>query len=395
MDASTISASMRRFARFTLFLIAMFSVFCTVARAEVPSSPCMALGEGQRAVEAVTGTKFSAGIPCVVQKQSEIADYVREVLREDLPAGRLTQEEAIYRALQFIPKDFDYEQGMLKLYQEQLGGYYDPKRKRFVMASWLPVDQQRGIVEHELTHALQDQNFNLRAFVDEFTLTSDEVLARMALVEGHAIAVSLDAERNRKNLNPLLAVKNLKELGPWISPRAGAFGTAYPLALQHFVTFPYSAGIAYVHSLLLRGGYSEIDAKFRKPPRTTHEVLHPLAARRASGVARKKSTDADYQDTFGEFGVYVWLVVHKVNDERARKLSEYWSGDLVSMHQCDGSTTVEWRIAVESSEARSELENLFQTALGTECRVALLTDEVIVRCEDRQESPQKASSDHC
>ena len=52
------------------------------------------------------------------------------------------------------------------LYTEQAAGFYDFKRKTMFIADWgSGPDMQAMTLAHELTHALQDQNFDLDRYV--------------------------------------------------------------------------------------------------------------------------------------------------------------------------------------------------------------------------------------
>ena len=51
------------------------------------------------------------------------------------------------------------------LLKEQVAGYYDPKTKTVNLLDWLGADQQKPVLAHELTHALQDQSFNLEKYM--------------------------------------------------------------------------------------------------------------------------------------------------------------------------------------------------------------------------------------
>jgi hypothetical protein len=49
--------------------------------------------------------------------------------------------------------------------REQVAGYYDVKTKTVNLLNWLDVEQQKPVLAHELTHALQDQSFGIEKWV--------------------------------------------------------------------------------------------------------------------------------------------------------------------------------------------------------------------------------------
>jgi len=54
-----------------------------------------------------------------------------------------------------IPKDFPLDAFMSNVLTDQVAGLYDPKAKEFYIADWIPADEQREVMSHELTHALE------------------------------------------------------------------------------------------------------------------------------------------------------------------------------------------------------------------------------------------------
>ncbi|HEY6331869.1 MAG TPA: hypothetical protein VI756_21255, partial [Blastocatellia bacterium] len=85
-----------------------------------------------------------------------------------------------------LPEGFPLRDYTVKLLKEQIAGYYEPKTKIFYLAAWLPLSEQKTVMAHELTHALQDQHFNLKRFDKWPKGDSDAELAAHSLVEGEA-----------------------------------------------------------------------------------------------------------------------------------------------------------------------------------------------------------------
>jgi GntR family transcriptional repressor for pyruvate dehydrogenase complex len=69
---------------------------------------------------------------------------------------------------------------------EQVQGFYDPEERMLFIASWLPISAQESVMMHEITHALQDQHFDLQArFRENRNSDNDDyLLAQQALFEG-------------------------------------------------------------------------------------------------------------------------------------------------------------------------------------------------------------------
>jgi len=144
----------------------------------------------------------------------------------------------------------------------ELSGYYDPGTGVVTIFDNVDLDRPygRGVVIHELTHALVDQRFDLdlvgRAIVD-----GDSFLATSSLVEGDAmLAEHLWLERTAP-----------EEPSPFHGYRDPEDGEAL------FAGFPYVRGYEFVRSLYDAGGWEALNEAYRRPPVTSEQVLHPEA----------------------------------------------------------------------------------------------------------------------
>ena len=81
---------------------------------------------------------------------------------------------------------------MLDVLTDQVAGLYDPKAKEFYIADWIPADEQRAVMSHELTHALEDQSFHIDPWIKAARPNDDAELAREAVSEGSALAAMVD-----------------------------------------------------------------------------------------------------------------------------------------------------------------------------------------------------------
>src|SRR6266446_5205822 len=143
------------------------------------------------------------------QSRSEIERTLIKNLDEDMTAAQAHASEVALRKLGLAPADFQYRALMIRLLTEQVAGYYDPKTQQFHLADWIDLDGQKPIMAHELTHALQDQHFNLRRFEHWPKGDSDAELAAHALIEGDATLVMALYVAN----NPMRALLFLKSMG--------------------------------------------------------------------------------------------------------------------------------------------------------------------------------------
>jgi hypothetical protein len=203
------------------------------------------------------------------QSRAEIERALIKSLDDDTTPASIHADEVTLKKLGLAPADFQYRALMLRVLTEQVAGYYDPKTRQFHLADWIDLDGQKPIMAHELTHALQDQHFNLRRFEHWPKGDSDAELAAHALIEGDAtLAMALYVANN-----PLVALAFMKSLVG--AGMASAELDKAPRALRESLLFPYQDGEKWVNALYKRGGWNEVSQAFTTLPQSTEQILHP------------------------------------------------------------------------------------------------------------------------
>src|ERR1700678_967258 len=94
-------------------------------------------------------------------------------------------------AFGLLPPSFPLKQTYIDLLGEQIGAFYDQHQHKLFMFRDASLEnaQNRVILAHELTHALQDQNCGLLKLPLEIKNNDDQAEAASALVEGDATLV--------------------------------------------------------------------------------------------------------------------------------------------------------------------------------------------------------------
>jgi hypothetical protein len=237
-----------------------------------------------------------------------------------------------------IPLDTDYLGLMIDLMTDQIAGYYDPETKKLTVSASAKDDPQwlEMVLAHELDHGLQDQAFDLKAFEDLPDGEGDAVLARHALVEGDGIALMLEIVLARQHVAPPWANPRIAdELVKAMSAPTGDSLDKAPLAIREQMLFPYRDGFAFVAALRRKHPWSAVDAAFKRPPRSTEQILHPdKYARDEKPIAITATLMPSLPDyaiaehtVWGEFGFEVFLRAHGVSEGIAREAAAGWGGD--------------------------------------------------------------------
>ena len=138
--------------------------------------------------------------------RDEVQHYILGKMKDDKDAQRLESSEIVLKKFGLLDRDFHLQPFIVSLLTEQIAGYYDSKTKTVNMLDWIAPDEQKPVLAHELTHALQDQHVDLEKWSDQSKestaknvdedndhLRMDEAdTAREAVAEGQAMVVFLD-----------------------------------------------------------------------------------------------------------------------------------------------------------------------------------------------------------
>lgn len=130
----------------------------------------------------------------------------------------------------------------------------------------------RVTLAHELTHALQDQYFNL---VTMRKGHADDDGAVTALIEGDAVRIQDDYERTLSAADQQLYAS---EQSSTSSSATGAnTRNSVPTFYLDQATFPYDFGPTFVETLFSQGGNRLVDQAFRSPPVLDRQILDPAS----------------------------------------------------------------------------------------------------------------------
>ena len=294
-------------------------------------------------VSEIRGLKLLSAVKSGAKSRAEIEQMVIQNFEEEYTPAELDAEFKTLVAFGLVPKNFHYREFLIKLLTEQIAGFYDPKKKEFHLANWNPLDLQKPVMAHELTHALQDQHFDLQRFDNWPKGDGDRELAIHALIEGDATALMIDYL-----MKPLgqSVTKIPKALLDQMNSETNAPGmeviNAAPNAIRESLIFPYSAGLGFAYDLLKAQGWESVSSAYKTLPQSTEQILHP--AKYLTNELPIKVELADVADVLGkgwnrikfdvngEFGYYLLLASY-LDKTIARKAAEGWGGDQFAVYE--------------------------------------------------------------
>jgi hypothetical protein len=271
------------------------------------------------------------------QSRDEIQRFLIKNMDEDTTPTELHASEVSLKKLGLVPADFQFRPFIIKLLTEQVAGYYDPKQQEFFLADWIDLDGQQPVMAHELTHALQDQHFNLRRFEKWPKGDSDAELAAHALVEGDAsltMAVYVAS-------SPLRIISLMKSMGA--SKSATEEIDRAPRAIRESLLFPYEQGMQWAKQLYKPGDWSLVSKAYKELPQSTEQILH--AEKYFAREAPVKVTLPDIasalgkgwkridMDVNGEWSYYLILDEFLKSAQESKRAAAGWGGDRYAVYE--------------------------------------------------------------
>ena len=270
------------------------------------------------------------------QSRAEIEQMLIRNLNENATPEEISASETAMKKFGLAPVDFELRPFLIKLLTEQVAGYYDPKTQEFYLADWIDLDGQKPVMAHELTHALQDQHFNLRRFEDWPKHDSDAELAAHALVEGDASYLMVQYVA-RNPARQLAFLKSMMSGGASASEQI----EKAPRVLREQMLFPYMQGMIWVSQVYKQGGWEAVSAAYKKLPQSSEQILHQekysaneapqkVSVRDISASLGRGWRMAD-NDVQGEWGCYILLDELLQSVDVSRRAAAGWGGDRYAL----------------------------------------------------------------
>jgi len=328
-------------------------------------------------------------------------DGIRQVV-----AGKLSEQYSDqeiqnmsdgYSALGLLPPDYPLKKAYIGLLGEQIAAFYDQHQHKLFMFQDASLDnsQNRVILAHELTHALQDQNFGLLKLPLEAKNNDDQALAASALIEGDATLVMSQYMVND------ISWRTFADTVTYSATQSMAEIRKAPRYLREMLVFPYIHGQKFCAEVFARGGYPALSAVYANPPSSTAQILHPekyfpeereepIPVQFSSTTFQGEKPLAD--NVLGEMGCRIMLSQY-FDAGVAENVAAGWRGDRYLVF--DHGKTLIWRSLWRSSEACSTAQGAlvqwaarrYSKTLGQLCAVNRVgTNEILFVLASTDES---------
>jgi hypothetical protein len=312
-----------------------------------------------------------------IRSRQEIRDYLVKEMQEDrTPAQRYADARTLEK-FGLIPEGFPLDSFLLDLLTDQVAGLYDPKAREFYIADWIPASEQRTVMAHELTHALDDQYFHIDPWLKAARPNDDAELARDAVVEGSALAAMLDymlggekmGVRELPDVSLLLNGQILGEL------QQDALMAKAPPFVRDELLFPYLGGTVFTQQFLkANSGWGDFRKVFENPPVSTQQILHPELY--LSGVKPAPVILPDLkvlvpsgwkmleENVLGEFGLQE-VLKQFLGEELGEQISPAWAGDryVVFENEKTKQTLLVFRLRLDTTANAARFFGHYSEAL--------------------------------
>jgi hypothetical protein len=334
-------------------------------------------------VEELRGVEFLRDVEVVLTDLEGFQAYVERRIAELQTPEDLRAEEQLAKLLGIVPLEMDLMAATKQLLDEQVGGFYDPSGEAFYLLDRYDGPVAGVFMAHELTHALDDQLYDIDGTLLARDGNADAQSAYHAVVEGSG--TSIQTRWMMAHMNELL-VEGLEEL----QVSTPSLSEAPPFVWKPLLA-AYMRGASFlVRSDSVLAGQmqvptaEDIDVAFRQPPASTEQILHPEKYWEEeqrdvpSSVgfelgALPEGWEVLREDTLGELGLS--LVTWPLDDRGGLDMenseavlhvrythapSMGWGGDRVILLERDGALFLRLATAWDTPEDAEE----FASSLG-------------------------------
>jgi len=315
-------------------------------------------------VSAERGLNWVEPVKVEIINRERVYALLEEELNKEYPPQKIEALQRAYVRIGLIDPGTDLREALLKFLTGATAGFYNPEKKTLFIvkevaghASLTGIITRRDksaelIIAHELTHALDDQHFDLEKMDNAITDNDDAALALSALEEGTATIVGFAVlYRPQITMDNLFAlVFRFNELNTKIT---GILTPGTPASVRDMLLFSYDAGSRFVATLYRSGaGWDAVNKAYKNPPHSTEQVLHPdkyLAGNKnpimpeipISAKSMGEGWTEIERNTMGEFSIES-LFRRFLTEKEAVAASQGWAGDRYLVIEGPGKSPVIW-----------------------------------------------------
>jgi hypothetical protein len=329
----------------------------------------------QRQVREFRGLEATGVFTRVLFTDDQLQQRVLDDFLDDYSEEEAKEDAIVLEAFGLLDSSFDLHSYYYDLLSEQIVGFYDNQTKEMVVVQGAGFGgTERLTYAHEYTHALQDQNYDLRNGLkyndDDCENESERCAAVQALLEGDASLSEFTWFQNYATAEDQADIFSFYE-----SYESPVLDSSPAFFAEDFI-FPYEYGFTFVQHLHNQGGWDAIDEAYIELPVSTEQILHPekypedtpipVQLPELEGAIGEGWQLLD-QGVMGEWYTYL-ILAHglepdaRQDDDDAAGAAEGWEGDQYKVYYrpADGSTVMVFRTLWDSGGEANEFIDVFK-----------------------------------
>jgi hypothetical protein len=341
--------------------------------------------EIEKEVAKIRGKDFKKDVPVGVKDREELKKFILEEMEKESPEEEIRKSQKVLEKFGLIKEGTDLKKVLVDVLNEQLAGFYEPEKKELFLIKGTVFKagsaEEDTVVAHELTHALQDQYFDLRSFTQWVRNNDDKALALKSVMEGEANLLCLDYLFKKMYGKGMKDIRDLGQILKIQSELAAKLKgdselNKAPAVIRESLLFPYISGASFCHQFLRKNDWKGLDRLFENPPLSTEQILHPEKYLETTDypTALKmpellKQFEGEWQllddNCVGEFGIGI-LIRQFLSPEDAKKASEGWDGDRYQAleEKKTGRVVIAWITTWDTKEDAQDFAKLYTSALA-------------------------------
>jgi hypothetical protein len=276
----------------------------------------------------------------------------------------IERSQAQLRAVGLIGADVDLLGSFESLQQSGVLAYYDPTTKKItVKGTDLDDVSTRVTVAHELTHALQDQHFDLDKLEQAAAKTHGSTALR-TIVEGDAVRTENAYEATLSDADQHAYTSESAQTSKDAQGEITAKGV--PDSLSVIFQAPYVLGESMLEAVVAKGKQKGIDALFEDPPvadaafvtpstlleHRTFQKVKPPALQQGEKRSGKN-------DVFGALSLYQVLAA-RTDNATALSAADAWDGDAMVTFTRNGQTCLRTAFAGKGTKGIASLSDAWK-----------------------------------
>jgi hypothetical protein len=337
-------------------------------------------------VQKIRELKLKTDVPVTYLSVEETQARFRTEFAKQISQNEIDTGVEENKMIGLFPPDLKIERKDLADMTLELAGFYDdhhkdiviidrpvtialPDRYRNAVAEMRKLDTM-GTLGHELTHALQDQHFDIEAALKKYKGNSDRELAYKAIVEGDATLSGFSVVTGRVDDETIdYFNSHLQDIVPVFMGRM----EGRPRAMTYPFIFQYTEGARFVAEAYHRKKWEGVNALFNGAPLSTQQIMHPelyfdhptpALTVNLEGYEKVlhdwKKVD---EDTLGELMLKIMIERTMGEGTPYVQASTKWAGDRIVALQKGKSLTVLWMIVFRNAGAADTFAQLYTQIL--------------------------------